>query len=300
MKQLLVNMKSFILLGKLILIFQIFVGEFINLTNGAKIIVLLPIASTSNKIVFDPLVKALALNDHDLTVVSPVPTPGYPISVKEIHPVTVEELGYGISGNGKDLLETRQSLKLTNHFIPTLWNTSLVDNGCHKLYQDVEIKYLMKGFKRFDLAIVSGLQNECALGLVYHFKVPHIYLTTTAAPNFVVSRFGHYFPTSVVPSPYLTYDDKMTFLERTVNFVVENLLVAVANVYLYPHYEEIYRSYVGMHAPGIDEIDDNLGVILMNSNYVMSHPRPLPPNIIEVRKFNYLKNTLQTNILKNF
>lgn len=268
--------------AQLAFVFAIIIGGIIDLSEGARILVLLPIASKAHKIVFDPLIKALSLNDHDLTVVSPVPSKGYPVSIKEIHPATVQELGYALSGNGKDLLETRRELKLENRFLPILWNTSLVDIGCHRLYEDVEIKYLMKGLKKFDLAIVSGLQNECALGLVYHFKIPHIYLTTTAAPNFVVSRFGHYFPTSVVPSPYTTFDDHMSFPERTINFLVETALLILARVYLYPHYEDIYRSYLGPDTPSIDEIDDNVGVILMNSHYVMSSPRPLLPNVIEV------------------
>lgn len=250
-----------------------------NLSDAARILVLLPIASHSHKTVFDPLIKALALNDHDLTVVSPVASRGLPISVKEIHPATLDELGYGF---GKDLLETRKQEKATNHFLPTLWNTSLVDHGCHKLYQDVEIKYLMRGLKKFDLAIVSGLHNECALGLVSLFKVSHIYLTTMPAPNYVLGRFGHYVPTSFVPSPFTVFDEDMTFVERCANFLTEASLVLFANFYLFPHYEDIYRQYLGEDTPSIAEID-SVGVIgLMNSNPIMSHKRPLPPNLIEV------------------
>lgn len=274
-------MKSFLLLVQLA-VFLLIVGVPTILVHGARILVLLPIASKSDKIVFDPLIKALALNDHEITVVSPVPSRGLPVSVKEIHPVTVEELGNALTSTGNDLLETRKAFKLTNHFIPILWNTSRVDNGCHRLYTDAQIKYLMRGLVKFDLAIVNGVQNECALGLVHYFKVPHIYLTTSAAPNYMISRFGHYFPTSFVASPYTTFDDRLSFPERTVNFIVETLLLLVAKLYLYPHYEEIYRSYVGEDAPGIDEMDDNVGVILMNSNYIMSQPRPLMPNIVEV------------------
>ncbi|CAL8107636.1 unnamed protein product [Orchesella dallaii] len=263
------------------LLIIIIISTVINISNGARIIFLLPIASTSHKIVFDPLIKALALRDHDVTVVSPISSQNLPSSVKEIHPATVEELGYGLTSVGKDLLETRKLLK-SSYFPFFQWNVSLVENGCHKLYKDVQIKYLLKGMKKFDLAIVSGLQNECALGLVDFFRIPHMYLTPGAAPNYVSSRFGHYFPTSYVPSPYTDFDRRMTFLERCTNFIVETILLVFARFYLYPQYEDIYRGYLGEDTPSIEEIEDNVGVVLINTNFIMSHPRPLPPNLIEV------------------
>ncbi|ODM59400.1 UDP-glucuronosyltransferase 2B9, partial [Orchesella cincta] len=216
--------------------------------TGSKILFLLPIASKSHKNVFDPLIDALLERGHELTVVSPVKSSKNSTNLREIHPVTLAVL-----------------LNFDNTFI---------EEVCHKFYQNEEIIKILKAKEKFDLAFVNAVPNQCVLGL----HSPHLprFFAIDQLPHCGV---GGFFPRSFIPSPFSPFVDKMTFLERVMNFIIEMLS---GHLYYQKQSAEIYRKYLGSDIPTVEEIDRNVSMIFMNTNFLLTFPRPLLPDIVEV------------------
>ncbi|XP_021957851.1 UDP-glucuronosyltransferase 2B4 isoform X2 [Folsomia candida] len=241
-------------------------------TIASKILFLSPVATKSHKNVFDPLIDALATRGHELTVISPMKTSKVP-SVKEIVPVNLE----GVMGTMKDAFELRQAGPLS--FLTSI-NFTTIEFTCNTMYEMEEVKWIMK-HEKFDLIILNGMICQCAYGLVAHFKAPYMLVTTMPASAHLASSQGHRFPPSFVPEPYLPLSQKMTFLERGLNLAVSSFIPVLGRYYYNPRMEAMYRKYVPS-APGVTETDRDASMILMNSHYSLTYPRPLLPNVVEV------------------
>jgi glucuronosyltransferase len=243
--------------------------------NCANILFLLPIATKSHKNVFDPLIDALANRGHEVTVISPVKTSKL-ANVKEIIPLPLDE----VMGSMKDGFEIRREGRLS--FFTSL-NTTNMARVCNHMYENKDVQWIMKN-EQFDLIIVNGVMNHCAFGIIGHFKCPHIVLTTLPAPASLAKYFGNYFPLSVVPEPFLPFSDRMSFSERTLNFLFSTTISALGPLVWFPLMESVYKKYLP-NSPSLEQINNNASLLFMNSHFTLTYPRPLLPTVIEVDSF---------------
>ncbi|CAL8107618.1 unnamed protein product [Orchesella dallaii] len=242
----------------------------------SKILFLLPIASKSHKNVFDPLIDALLSRGHELTVVSPVKSSKNYTNLREIHPVTVEEISNSPAMSGGNMFENRRKGKLA---VLLSFDNTFIEEVCHKFYRNEEINGILKTREKFDLAFVNAVPNQCVLGLVNYLNIPHIYLGSLPLTNAHIGGVGGFFPRSFVPSPFSPFIDKMSFMERVINFIIEMLS---GHLYYQKQSSDIYRQYLGNDIPTVEEIDRNVSMIFMNTNFLLTFPRPLLPDIVEV------------------
>lgn len=181
----------------------------------------------------------------------------------------------------QDAFELRQAGPLS--FLTSI-NFTTIEFTCNTMYEMEEVKWIMK-HEKFDLIILNGMICQCAYGLVAHFKAPYMLVTTMPASAHLASSQGHRFPPSFVPEPYLPLSQKMTFLERGLNLAVSSFIPVLGRYYYNPRMEAMYRKYVPS-APGVTETDRDASMILMNSHYSLTYPRPLLPNVVEVNLIN--------------
>lgn len=89
--------------------------------------------------------------------------------------------------------------------------------SCDALLNDAETRELLN--RQFDLVILDGAFPECALAMVYKFKVPFIYINTVGFYMGSISLAGNPSPYSVSPVFYSSYTDDMNIGQRMVNTV---------------------------------------------------------------------------------
>ena len=70
-----------------------------------------------------------------------------------------------------------------------------------------------------DLIVLDGAYPECALGLVYRFSAPFIYINTVGFYTGSLSLAGNPAPYSVTPFFGRPFTDRMSLWERTLNSV---------------------------------------------------------------------------------
>ncbi|ODM87622.1 2-hydroxyacylsphingosine 1-beta-galactosyltransferase, partial [Orchesella cincta] len=207
-----------------------------------RILFLLPLASRSHVNVFEPLMKALGERGHEIVNLSPIISSNMPPTVQQIQLITVDDL----LGNMPNPFEQRKTGKLW-----TMMNSSALDHmdkACIKVLETPRL-YEMLEKEKFDLVIVDIFLNYCVLGVIPHFKAPSIFISTSSSPSFLTSVYGNRLPPSFVPNLFLKCTDRMSFLERLTNTVVD-VLFGVMWDRMFP----------------------------LHNNY----PRPLLPDVIEV------------------
>lgn len=244
--------------------------------NSANILFLLPIATKSHKNCFDPLIEALAERDHNITVVAPLKFKTPLPNVREIVPVPFSEINpYVTSG---DPFERRKEGKI-GFFLN--WDSSFLEGICDKLYRNEEILEMLKT-DSYNVIIVNTFMNGCSVGMVHALQAPHIYLITMPGMNAMVQKTGLYFPPSFVPNSFAPFSDRMSFKERVLNFIAEYFMIINAKLSWNHYLSKMYQDHLGEDFPTINEIDKNVSLILMNSHFSMTYPRPLLPDVVEV------------------
>jgi glucuronosyltransferase len=89
-------------------------------------------------------------------------------------------------------------------------------------------------------------------------------------------------PSSFVPSAMLPFRDEMTFMERLINFFINNILVLVMPLAMGGKSEAVYRKELGEDLPSLAELQRNASMMFTNSHFTQTFPRPLLPDVIEI------------------
>ena len=257
-------MSSFVLVTTLCLL------AVANFANSANILVVTPFGTKSHKNVFEPLLQALGQRGHKVTVIANTKSPNLGANVTEYVPMDINEI-IGKFPNG---FEQRKKGLFSSFF-----DFNFVLEKCHTVFQDPEFNRLMNG--KYDLVIFNAYLNVCFQGYLAKIGAPFAFVTSMAAPNTVTTRLGNWLPPSFVPNPFLPLSERMTFLERAQNFLLDAFFMATLNSYDKVH-EAVYRKYLGEDTPGLTEIGKNVSLLLMNSYLNFPSPRPVLPDVIEV------------------
>jgi hypothetical protein len=135
----------------------------------------------------------------------------------------------------------------------------------------------------FDLLIIEAFFNECFLGFVHKFKAPLIHLCTFGGTHWIGDWVGNPNPYAYVPDPFLEYSDKMNFWERTINTIVGTGWKLGRRYYYLPGQDTIMRRHFNdADLPSVAEIEYSTSLVLLNSHFSLSYPRPLMPNMVQV------------------
>jgi len=265
---------------KFVLIVVLFYFLQISVVSSGRVLFLVPITSKSELNVFRPFAIALAEKGHHVTFVASVASSNataMPPTWEEIVPIQIQVTDEDFATG--DLVEKRKILKNKFQFLLSFdFNFPLL---CHQIYQNREFQDKVLG-QEFDVAITSVFAHTCLEGIFHKKNIPFIYYSSCAVPQWISRLTGFNQPVSYVPIPLLQYTDKMSFSERVTNAVSVWWLNVVMDWKTKPSSELIYREYLGENMPGLGEIQSSASLVLSNSHYALTLPRPLPPDIIEI------------------
>ena len=154
--------------------------------------------------------------------------------------------------------------------------------ACETLLGSNELQTYLESQPKIDLLILDGAYPECALGLVYHFRKPFMYLNTVGSYTGSLSISGNPTLYSITPFFARGLTDNMTLMERSINsgyHVLATLMHSfLVNVFL----QRILRQHFGRSIPHIYELSKNVSFILQNTHFSVSYPRPYLPNVAEI------------------
>ncbi|XP_038670163.1 UDP-glucuronosyltransferase 2A1-like [Scyliorhinus canicula] len=147
-----------------------------------------------------------------------------------------------------------------------------------------ENKSLLKQIENahFDLLLTDPIFPIGAI-LAYSFKLPSVYNV-----RWLSSGEAHFplapSPPSYVPIPGSQLTDKMSFLQRTQNIILNLLQTYSSKFMIHPIYNEVCHRYLGPDTD-IEMILLRADVWLVRVDFIFEFPRPTMPNIVYIGGF---------------
>ncbi|XP_070500716.1 uncharacterized protein [Chironomus tepperi] len=242
----------------------------------SKILFIHPSLSRSHVIPSQVLAKVLAEKGHDVTFMSP-----YPLgkAVKNLRDIKLEASEEEL----KLLDEVQKGMSEGQNLFKALPKAAkMFQDYSSESLQSPALRDLMKN-EKFDLVIIGYIMNEFMLGLADHFKCPSILFFPASAVASIHKIVGNPLSPEGASHPIRNSAKMDSFLQRVANFMMHSLdLLVIKNyfesggkaIYDYNFPPDRYRSY--------DEMIRNVSLVLVNTHFTSSGPRPLLPNLVEV------------------
>ncbi|KAK7869408.1 hypothetical protein R5R35_000704 [Gryllus longicercus] len=166
-----------------------------------------------------------------------------------------------------------------------LWSMgSVVGEG---VLQQPAVQALARGEKgRFDVVIVESFFNEAFLGLAHIFDAPIIQVCPYVGSSWMYSATGSPSPAAYVPDPFLPFNDRMSFVQRFINFVFGVFQELGRELYYLPAQDAVMRRWLSVDArrplPHVRDLQRATALMLVNAHVAVSYPRPLMPTLVPV------------------
>ncbi|CAH1160295.1 unnamed protein product [Phaedon cochleariae] len=244
-------------------------------SHGLNILVILPHVGKSHQLVFEPLLKQLALREHNLTVITRFPQTKITPNWRDIN-IGDDEVATEFLD-----IDVEAGTRLTQ-FACRLLLVELGKHSCDDGLGKKELQMFLKENNQFDLVMVEIFNTNCFMGLVKLFDAPVIGLSSSRPPTWIERWFANPENPSYIPTTFTGFSDSMTFLQR-----VENTLSLVWDKLIYEYFiagpgNHSSRRYLGVDI--LKEFDAmyNVSLLLTNTHFSLNLPRPFVPNIIEV------------------
>ncbi|XP_059808456.1 UDP-glucuronosyltransferase 2C1-like [Hypanus sabinus] len=134
----------------------------------------------------------------------------------------------------------------------------------------------------FDLVLTDPVLSTGPM-LAHYLKLPLVYdvrWLETGDAHFLFAPS----PLSYVPISNSHLTDKMSFLQRTQNFIQSLIHLSILELSVYPRFNELCHRYLGPDTD-IKTIQLSADVLLMRVDFVFEFPRPTMPNIVYIGGF---------------
>lgn len=244
--------------------------------SGARILAVAPFPGQSHMVVISALTQELASRGHHVTVISshPLsgPQPNYTdIKVPDLH------LNQGVT----DLYSIRHMSYMQTML--AMWN--LGNTICENAFQSPEIQQLIHSKDlKFDLIILEAFFNECFLGFAHKFQAPVISICTFGGMSWMADTVGSPSLYSFIPNGLLEYSDRMGFWDRLDNGYWTVLTDIVRAMWYMPKQNSLMKKYFDSVSglPNIWTLEKQTALLLTNTHFSQTSPRPLNPNMVEV------------------
>lgn len=225
--------------------------------------------------VFTPLLAELVRKGHNLTVIS--------------------NFELGIVGNNfrginlkmppiKEMfvLDENRNLKWFQINTPIMMSKRAIEH-CNEFFSNNEIKRLLKSRDGFDLILTEFFCTDCSLAFADEFGIPAIGISSSPILAWHNERFANIDNPSYIPNTLMLYSNRMSFWERVENFVSIHFQNFIYNNIILENDAQIIEKHTGKRIPSMKSlINKHSSLLLVNSHFSLSLPRPMVPNVVEV------------------
>ncbi|XP_055304712.1 UDP-glucosyltransferase 2-like [Sitodiplosis mosellana] len=246
---------------------------------GYNILAILPTASKSHYYIGSNLMKGLAKEGHQVTVISPF---------KEKKPI--ENFSEIMLEN---FWEVSRKTWAANNGIE--YNNIYFWDVMKKYYEAAELlvnltlssqnlRDFIKTKQHFDVVVLEICLNDHLLGFGQHFNAPVIGLSAFGASKWTTDLVGSPNFASYVPHTINYYTDRMNFWQRMYNSLTFWFEDIAMPYYYIPQQQKVMEQLFpeAKNWPSLEEMRRNVSLVLLNTHTTIGTPRPYAPNMIEV------------------
>ncbi|CAO1424279.1 unnamed protein product [Diamesa tonsa] len=246
--------------------------------ESAKILGVFPHPSKSHSILGQALFMALAKQGHEVTFINPFPMKNPPNNYRDL-PLTDKRIVEVFQAEMDNSFEANEQSPL---FVLKDWFKDCALMNEYTLKDPAVQKLLNSKTEKFDLIIIDLLANEALLGFGAHFNAPIIGMSTFGQVKYVNHMMHSPAPMSMIPHPFLSFTDRMTYSERLQNVLFNTLEDVMAYFFHFPLQRQIYDASFPDPKPCLNTLKKDVSLVLLNSHFTLNYPRPYVPNMIEV------------------
>ncbi|XP_055304713.1 UDP-glucosyltransferase 2-like [Sitodiplosis mosellana] len=246
--------------------------------SGYRFLGVLPVPSKSHYYIGHNLLKGLALEGHDVTVISPF---------KEKNPIK----NYKEVFLEHSWVESRKTMAKDN-FVDFsnmyFWDMAFkyfevgLDMTNWTLSSQ-NLREFMKINQTFDVVVVEVCVDEALLAFGKYYNAPVVAISAFGASKWTTDLVGSPNFASYVPYTTNHYTDQMTFSQRLYNSLCYWFEDLAYPLYFIPKQQELMEQlFTEGKNWSLDEIRRNISFVLLNTHTTLGTPRPYAPNMIEV------------------
>ncbi|XP_055375679.1 UDP-glycosyltransferase UGT5-like [Condylostylus longicornis] len=268
---------------------------FSSLTNSYRILGIFPHPGISHFHFFHPIMRGLAENGHEVTVVSHFPDKSPPAHYRDL-PLT----GQKTLVNSVDL-KWFENRRFYNHFLEFFLLYDWGKQACQTALYSDSIRDVLKFGKQdpYDIIIMEQFNTDCMMSVAHLLKAPVIALSSCALMPWHYDRIGNPGIPSYIPSLFLGQSEEMSFPYRLANWITFHGMKFLYNYYSHHTATELSRKRFDNDIPEISELVKETSLFFVNQHYSMGGAKPLSPAVIELGGIHIQKaKTLEADIQK--
>ncbi|KAF1634223.1 UNVERIFIED_CONTAM: UDP-glucuronosyltransferase 1-1, partial [Eudyptes pachyrhynchus] len=234
------------------------------------------------------VLDGLRQKGHEIVVIAPEislyikPTTNFVMKMYPV-PFTQEDMDENFQAFLRDVLEEGSFLERFLKLYQSMKRFfDLAISSCaHLLYNKELVRYLEES--KFD-AVLTDPVIPCGQILAKHLSVPSVFFLRgmPCGLDFEATQCPH--PPSYVPRIFTDHTDRMNFLQR-----VKNLILDIPNYFLCDFVFQPYAKLASEFLQRDVTVPDLLrqaSIWLMRLDFALDYPRPLMPNIIFIGGVN--------------
>lgn len=261
--------------------FLLIITIFCQSINCANILFICEIPSPSHHIWNYALVEGLLDKGHNVTMASPDALKGR--KSDKYHPIAFEGI-YEYYEEHHDMFNIKDSINFST-LKSMFWFYELGNFNIHSILKTKGFQNLIAHSKdtKFDLIIIDISMAPFILPVVQKFDYPPtIGVTPFLLPPYLSEMFGNNLYSSYLPFYNSRFGGNMNFQERVLNFIYLQMESVYNHFIHYKNIVKIHKKYFGEDVDDLEKLKNHVSLLLSNTDPILNHPQPLPPNIIPV------------------
>ncbi|KAK9877423.1 hypothetical protein WA026_018536 [Henosepilachna vigintioctopunctata] len=257
---------------------RLFYGLFLitRYADSSKILGIVWTHSRSHHILESALLQALAKRGHDVTILSPFKD--------DINLTNYRQEQLPRSSGFADVMTLSTTINLIKFRID---QQKTIQKHSEVFWKSLPVQNLIRSKEHFDLVIVLEFDNDGVMALAQHFGAPLILLNPLG--SFGVGKYVGNPSLAYYSCPFhLVAANARHFFGRLLTATMNAVFYYEDNFIQFPNQQRLLRKYLP-DAPPLEDIQNNISLILMNSHFSIERPRCFVPNMIPIGGFHTQK-----------
>ena len=265
------------------MVLRLIVLLLVGWTDAANVLFLSPHTSYSHTNFFIPVVKELAGRGHSVVFWNGLRPRE---EIKNVTQLYSEQLHQ---------FNTNHHIGFANNnpFLLLMSLPERLRGVCSMCYSDPVFGQLiqMKNSTKFDLIVVEGFMNDCVLPLVPYFDAPFIYMTAIPQVTWLIDAADAPISFDRFPVVATPFTDEMNFLQRVANTIMGLYGIYYRNLVVLPAVDEMIAEILDDQSiPRLKDIENNVSLLITNSDFSMTYQYPKTSSIIEAGGLHFTES----------
>lgn len=246
----------------------------IEIINCARILGIVGMPSYSHQVVFRPIWKELSLRGHQVTVLTTDP-------MKDPSLTNLTEVDWNYA---YEIIKQHDLIGYFAENVLKVWNLyAKFEEMSYDLFDyqmtRPEVKKMIHDeTESFDVILVEMLLLP-HLAFSTRFNCPYIGLISADAITHLHEAMGNPTNPSMYPDIMLPFEGKLTFFDRLISFLFENVMKVLISGMM-PTQDKLIKKYFGDGIPPAYDLCRNATMLFANANPILHSIRPVTPATI--------------------